>query len=260
MALEVFNRKEIKYRLTADLLEKMQGLLSEYMEQDAYNVDGKLYTITNIYYDTEDDALIRHSLSKPVYKEKLRLRAYGVPENTDKKIYVEIKKKYNGIVGKRRTSMPLSEAYKFTDSGTPPTLQDGMNRQVLKEIEYMLEVYSLMPKVYIAYDRLAYYGKDDGDLRVSFDFNIRTRRSDLFLEFGDDGEVLLPEDVCIMEVKASKKLPKWLTGFFAEHSIFPQSFSKYGTEYKKYLATPKKAMIIELPDLSIATKPIAKCS
>lgn len=230
MAIEVFNRHEQKYLLDEDTFQKVIEVMDEYMMPDKYNVNHKPYTISNIYFDTEDDYLIRTSLSKPNYKEKLRLRSYGVPSN-DSKVFLEIKKKFNDIVNKRRTVLKLSEAYNFISSGKPPELKEYMNTQVLKEIEYFLQVYRLKPKVYLAYDRIAYFEKYNNDLRISFDKNIRTRRYDVALEDGDYGEALLPDGVYLMEVKTSKAMPLWLTDMLAKYDIKRRSFSKYGTEF-----------------------------
>ena len=201
------------------------------MELDSHNKDHKLYTISNLYYDTDDDYLIRKSLSKPVYKEKLRLRSYGVP-NENSKVFLEIKKKFNGIVNKRRTTLELNEAYDFVKSGEEPVVKDYMNRQVLDEIAYFLKMYDLKPKLYLAYDRIAYFEKGNPDLRISFDCNIRSRREDVELENGDYGKLLLSRDTYLMEIKTSLAKPLWLTEAIAKLNLKRKSFSKYGTEFK----------------------------
>ncbi len=234
MAIEVFNRHEQKYLLDTDTFNKVLTVMDSYMRLDKYNADHKPYTISNIYFDTDDNYLIRTSLSKPRYKEKLRLRAYGVP-NADSKVFLEIKKKFRGIVNKRRTVLKLSEAYDFVSSGKAPVPEEYMNTQVLKEIEYFLKFYPLKPKVYLAYDRIAYYEKGNMDLRISFDCNIRTRRYDVALEKGDYGEMLLPDGVYLMEIKTSRAMPLWLTEMLAKYDIKRRSFSKYGTEFNQYL-------------------------
>ena len=187
MAIEIFNRYEHKYKLDTKTFNKVLEIMDEHMELDSHCGEHSLYTIANIYYDTKDNSLIRESLSKPAYKEKLRLRSYGVPD-MDSKVFLEIKKKYRGLVNKRRTTLELGEAYDFIETGVKPELKDYMNGQVLNELEYCLNLYDLEPKVYIAYDRLAYFEKGNDDLRISFDTNIRTRRSDLLLESGDHGK------------------------------------------------------------------------
>jgi len=233
VAIEVFNRYEIKFMMDSDTCQKVQQQLVEYMELDEYCKNNPFYTICNIYYDTDDNHLIRHSLSKPKYKEKLRLRGYGVPKLEDK-VYLEIKKKVNKLVNKRRTKLVLGEAYGFANTGVKPELKNYMNKQVIKEIDYIIKLYNPKPKLYLAYDRRAYFGINNRDLRVTFDTNIRSRREDLRLEAGDYGEKLLPDDdLWLMEVKAEKTIPIWLARLLSEYKLFKTSFSKYGTEYKK---------------------------
>lgn len=240
MAIEVFNRYEHKYMLDREMFLKVRTVMDEHMDLDSHSKDYEPYTIANIYYDTADDYLIRRSLSKPVYKEKLRLRSYGVPKRTEK-VFLEIKKKFNGIVNKRRTSLLLYEAYDFLGSGTPPEPKPYMNAQVLKELTYFMKLYDLEPKLYLAYDRIAYFEKNNADLRISFDMNIRSRRYDLQLEKGDFGETLLPEETYLMEIKTSLAKPLWLTNMLTELSIRRCNFSKYGTEFKQYInAAPQE--------------------
>lgn len=193
------------------------------MELDEYNKIHEFYTISNIYYDTEDDYLIRSSLAKPEYKEKLRLRAYGVPQSNEK-VFLEIKKKFKGLVNKRRTSLRLEEAYDFAGSGIKPELKKYMNKQVLNEIEYMLKMYKLEPKLYLAYDRKAMFCKKNHDLRITFDKNIRTRRYDLELESGSYGEPLLEDGKWLMEVKAENTMPIWLSSCSQNIVFIAQAF------------------------------------
>lgn len=232
MSIEVFNRYEKKFLLDEAAYQSIRSQLPEHMELDEYNKTHEFYTISNIYYDTRDDYLIRNSLAKPKYKEKLRLRAYGVPEDNGK-VFLEIKKKFNGLVNKRRTTLRLEEAYDFLSSGIKPELKQYMNKQVLNEIEYMLKIYKLEPKLYLAYDRKAMFGRENHDLRITFDKNIRTRRFDLRLENGSYGEILMEEGQWLMEVKAENSIPLWLSKLLSEYRVYCTSFSKYGTEYQR---------------------------
>lgn len=238
MAIEVFNRYENKYLFDHASYQKLYNELLEYMEPDAHNKQQDFYSITNLYYDTENDSLIRNSLAKPKYKEKLRLRAYGIP-NEDTKVYLEIKKKVFGLVNKRRTSLKLKEAYDFVATGVEPELKNYMNKQVIEEIKYFLSRYDLMPKVYLSYDRRAMFCKNNRDLRITFDTNIRSRRYDLKMEQGTYGEPLLEPDQWLMEVKAEKTIPLWLARMLSEHQMYRTSFSKYGNEYKKMIKNRK---------------------
>lgn len=230
MSIEVFNRYEHKYLLDKETYEKMLNIMDTHMVLDSHNLNHHTYTIANIYFDTKDDYLIRHSLEKPQYKEKLRMRAYGVPGEKSK-VFLEIKKKYHGIVNKRRTTLGLDEAYRLVESGEMPQVKDYMNEQVLHEIVYFLHHYKLEPKVYLAYNRIAYFEKDNPDLRVSFDTNIRTRRYDVHLEDGDYGEQLLDDNIYLMEIKTARAIPLWLAHTLTELNIHRCSFSKYGTEF-----------------------------
>ena len=236
MAIEIFNRFENKYMLDTGTFEKLEKSLWEYMCLDSYNKDHETYRITNLYYDTPDSHLIRTSLQKPKYKEKLRLRAYGTP-TIEEKVYVEIKKKVVGRVNKRRSALLLKEAYDFLHSGTLPEERPDQNQQVLHEIGYLLNTHPLKPSLYLSYDRRAFFGVRDKGLRISFDCNIRTRRHDLTLEAGDQGTPLLGNDCWLMEIKVTDSIPIWLCQLLSEHKIYPTSFSKYGAEYRKSLKT-----------------------
>lgn len=246
MAIEVFNRYEKKFLMDADTMKNIVAGISEHMEPDAFNRNGSCYAITNLYYDTEDSQLIRTSLMKPKYKEKLRLRGYGVP-GIDDKVYLEIKKKFSGLVNKRRSTLRLEEAYRFARTGIIPEEKPYQNRQVLREIAYMLSQHDLKPMLYLAYDRMAWFDRSDRNLRISFDTNIRSRRTDLRLEAGDWGDPLLEKDVWLMEIKVASAMPVWLTRILSEYEVHASSFSKYGTEYNQMLrsrGTERKTIYI----------------
>lgn len=232
MPIEVFFRYEKKYRMSEDTCRRVQALLSEYMEPDIFNRDSETYLIRNVYYDTADSALIRRSLEKPFYKEKLRLRAYGTPE-PDGMVYAEIKKKFNGIVSKRRSALTRWEACGFFASGELPQPQLHMNMQVLREVQAVLRRQPLQPMLYLSYRRRAYCGIEDPRLRISFDSHILSRRTDLDLSAGDYGAPLLPAGQYIMEIKTPESMPLWLTHLLAQEQIYPCSLSKYGMEAKR---------------------------
>lgn len=239
MAIETFNRYENKYLLNQDSYEKFYHDLLAYMEVDEHNKLHGYYTITNIYFDTAEDSIIRNSLSKPKYKEKLRLRAYGVPQGEDM-VYLEMKKKVFGLVNKRRTALKLSEAYEFVCDGIEPEFKKYMNKQVIQEIKYFLSRYELKPKLYLSYDRKALFSKESRDLRITFDTNILTRRVDVKLESGNYGQLLLAPNQYLMEIKAEKTIPFWLSKLLSEHKLYRTSFSKYGNEFKNYVKNNKQ--------------------
>lgn len=234
MAIEVFSRFERKYLLDNDTYLRILDGISEYMNPDKYCKDGRFYNIANIYYDTENDYLIRKSLEKPVYKEKLRLRSYGVPDISDV-VFMEIKKKYKGKVYKRRTRIKLSDAYELVDKGIRPGKEDYINDQILNEIDYFIKYYKVLPKVYLTYDRMAFFAKNDKNFRVTFDTNIKARREDVGLEKGNQGELVIGNKYWLMEVKSPFTVPGWFTDILNDEKIYPVSFSKYGTEYKNYI-------------------------
>lgn len=219
----VFKRYEKKYLLTASQYWMFRELVDEYMQVDEYGES----TICNIYYDTPNYDLIRASIEKPVYKEKLRLRSYGIP-GPDDLVFLEMKKKYKGIVYKRRIILPLEEARQCLQQGAV----DEEKGQVAKEINYFLKRYPLIPRVYLAYDRIAMFGVEDSDLRMTFDFKIRSREDKLDLAMGDTGKLLFREGEVILEVKVKDVYPMWLIQGLEKLSIYPRSFSKYGSVYK----------------------------
>ena len=233
MAIEVFNRYEIKYLLDTETYEKVTEAVLKHMRPDKYCRNGAYYSICNIYYDTQTDEIIRKSISKPIYKEKLRLRSYGKPDGSSE-AFVEIKKKFKKTVNKRRTTMTLDEAVAYLDKDIRPE-GDNLNKQVLAEIDYFKQFYQVMPKVYISYDRRAYFGIDDDSFRITFDNNIQARREDLDLTKGAYGKQLLPPGKWLMEAKISGGTPYWFTKLLSELKLYPVSFSKYGTEYRMHL-------------------------
>lgn len=231
-AIEVFSRVEHKYIIDSATYKNIRNQLKDYMYEDGFSEDGGFYTICNIYYDTETDELIRKSLEKPVYKEKLRLRSYGRAE-PDTNVFLEIKKKFKGVVNKRRTALKLYEAYEFAETYIQPEYKSYMNKQVLNELEYFMNYYRTVPKVFLAYDRAALFCKDNPELRITFDTNIRSRRDNLRLDASDDGEPLMDKDKWLMEIKVINAYPIWLVDILNSNGLFKTSFSKYGTEYTK---------------------------
>jgi len=224
MSQSVFNRYEKKYMMPGAVYAALWDRLMEHMVVDQYG----LSTICNIYYDTPDDLLIRRSIEHPKYKEKLRLRSYGVP-GKNSMVFLEIKKKYDRIVNKRRIELPLASAYDYLDRGIRPDHEC----QILREIDFFLQRYPLQPRLYLAYDRVALYGKEDPEFRITFDSRIRFRRTNVALELGDFGTLLLQESWYLMESKIRSAAPKWFSDLLTEHRIYATSFSKYGNIFKK---------------------------
>ncbi len=227
MTQEVFKRYEKKYRLSLEQYQELISRIITRLQPDQY---GK-YSICNIYFDSRDYRMIRTSLEKPVYKEKIRLRGYGQPGPEDQ-VFLELKKKFDGVVYKRRIPMSLSEARKYLYYGIRPR----QHSQVLDEIDYAVDFYQARPAVYLSYDRIAFSGKEDPELRVTFDMNIRARDYSLELDKGAFGVPLLGKRELLMEVKIPGAMPLWMSQALAELAIYPVSYSKYGTFYQEYIA------------------------
>ena len=246
----VFKRKEIKYLLSSEERNALLPILEAHMEPDAFAHS----SISNLYYDTPDFRMVRRSLEKPMYKEKLRLRSYGTPENTST-VFPEIKKKAMGIVYKRRISLPYQEAVSFlsgqqiasTDMCNGTTQQvtstdtcDGTTQQILHELDWMLASYeNLAPRVFLSYERDSYKGGSDPSLRLTLDQDILFRTDRLDLREGAFGEAILLPDQTLMEVKISNAAPLWLAQALSEIGIFPVSFSKYGRAYERICRDPR---------------------
>ncbi len=236
---DVFERHEKKYLLDARQRAFIEAELIKRMTPDAHGES----TIRNLYYDTPDYRLIRKSLDKPVYKEKLRVRSYRKVTGEDK-VFVELKKKYKGIVYKRRIALPEQTAMKFL-AGEPLELKKA-GTQILKEIDYFCRVYGRPePKVFISYDRIAYFGIHDSSLRISFDRNICWRTTELSLGSEPGGRPIMEEGQSLMEIKAGGSMPIWLVELLNRGKILPVSFSKYGKAYQTMLAEGSVTFIPE---------------
>lgn len=224
----IFKRYELKYMLTAEQKEKVLAAMAPYMKLDKY---GRT-TIRNIYYDTDTYLLVRRSIGKPVYKEKLRIRSYSRAE-PDSSVFVELKKKYKHVVYKRRISLPEKEAMEWAAG------QSGCHKhtQISEEIGYFLEYYrTLRPAAFLSYEREAFYAKDGSDFRVTFDDTILCRLEDLSLQSEVYGKPILPEGKVLMEIKCSGGIPLWMTHVLTEEHIYKTSFSKYGTAYQTMIS------------------------
>lgn len=224
----VFERYEKKYVITTTQKEKLFSLIGEYITPDEYGES----TVCNLYFDTPDYRLIRNSIEQPVFKEKLRLRSYGIPDENSN-VFVELKKKYKGVVYKRRVSMTYAQAVDFL-------CRHNFSRssgQVNGEIAYFMGLYrGIRPTISIFCDRTAFFSKDDREMRITFDKKIRFRTKMLDLSLGDDGVQILDDDLIVMEIKSLGAIPLWLSKALDELEIYPRSFSKYGKAYEMMFA------------------------
>lgn len=223
----IFKRYEMKYLLSRRQKELLVQYMEPYMALDQYGHS----VIRNIYYDTDTYRLVRRSLEKPVYKEKLRVRSYARTQKEDP-VFVELKKKYESIVYKRRIVLPGQQAQDWLarERECPCRTQIG------EEIDYFLSYYgTLHPAVFLSYEREAFYPLKGGDFRVTFDENILCRQEELSLGADPWGKPLLSEDQILMEIKTPGGIPLWMTHFLTEQRIVRATFSKYGTAYQNMI-------------------------
>ena len=223
----VFKRYELKYLLTKEQKKRILIKTAPHMSIDQY---GRT-EIRNIYFDTDNYRLVRRSIERPAYKEKLRIRSYRRAE-PDSTVFVELKKKYNNIVYKRRLPLTETDALKWL-LGEENCREDT---QISKEIDYFLKYYNFpRPSAFLSYEREAYFSDSDLNFRVTFDENILCRLENLSLESEIYGEPLLPENTVLMEIKCSGGIPMWMTRVLSEERIYKTSFSKYGEAYRKII-------------------------
>lgn len=256
MAINTFARKEIKFLLDMEQYHGLMEVIGEYMNPDKYCVGGKEYGIYNIYYDTPDDFLIRESLAKPYYKEKIRLRSYYSPAEPDSLVFLEIKKKIGGIVTKRRVSMTLAESEEYFLTRKKPHSDKYIINQVFTELDAFLDHYPVVPKQYISYQREAFFGKDNNDFRLTFDRKLTERRYDLSLDCRSYGNYLVEQDQRLMEVKVSDSMPEWLVRKLSELKIYKTSFSKYGRAYTDFVKEQAAKSHIQISGISMINNKI----
>ncbi|MBQ7347501.1 MAG: polyphosphate polymerase domain-containing protein [Clostridia bacterium] len=220
----IFQRYELKYMLSREQKERILAAMAPYMALDHY---GRT-TIRNIYFDTDSYRLIRRSIEKPIYKEKLRIRSY-YRADPDSTVFVELKKKYESVVYKRRLALPESEAVEWVCGEH----HCHTHTQISDEIDYFIKYYGgLKPAAFLTYEREAYYERGGGDLRVTFDDNILCRTEKISLEAEPWGAPLLADGYVLMEIKCAGGIPLWLTRVLSREQIYKTSFSKYGTAYQ----------------------------
>lgn len=222
-----FRRIEKKYIINHAQYKALIELLMGYFHKDEHGFT----RIFNIYFDNDANELINTSVQKPVYKEKLRLRSYHTPDKVQD-AFLEIKKKFKGVVYKRRITVPYKDIESFLATNT---LQNNETPHTYKEINYMLKHYSLYPKVLISYLREAYFSNTDPSLRITFDHDIKSRYSDLTLAESELDLPLLDDDTYIMEIKVAGAVPMFLSNILAQQKIYPSSFSKYGNIHKQHI-------------------------
>ncbi|MDL2254533.1 polyphosphate polymerase domain-containing protein [Ruminococcaceae bacterium OttesenSCG-928-I18] len=228
----IFRRHEYKYLLESPQFDPLYARLQDHLSPDQYG----RHTICTLYYDNEHDECANKQGSKTFFREKLRQRSYGVPAKEDI-VYLELKKKLDGVTYKRRAALPLPLAQDYLARGILP--QDA--GQVLGEIDWFVKRVHPLPKTVICYDRIALQDKEDPNLRITFDENIRFRCGELDLTRGDHGRLLCAPGQVLMEIKITGPLPLWLARLLSQREVYPSSFSKFRAAYESaaILATAK---------------------
>lgn len=219
----IFQRYEFKYLMDLRQLQAVLTAMAPYMVPDEYSHS----SIRNLYLDTPDFRLIRRSLERPIYKEKLRVRSYGRTGEQDP-VFVELKKKYLSVVYKRRIPIPQEQALACIDGRQP-----WPDSQIGAELAYTMDFYkALRPAVFLSYERDSFRGVEDEEFRVTFDSQIRYRQEELTLDSDTWGTPILPSGQVLMELKVAGGLPLWMAHVLSEQRIFKTSFSKYGAAYQ----------------------------
>lgn len=228
--IQSFKRKETKYLLTSQQAEAFISSVGGLLIPDKYGE----YTICNLYLDTADYYFIEHSLDRPAYKEKLRVRSYGTASD-ESTVFFEIKKKYRGVVYKRRITLPFNQAENYMLSGEKPSCLEGYSaNQIFSEIDYLMQKHKPFPRLYLAYDRKAFTVANHPSLRITFDSNIRSRSGNLTLKSDENTSLLntgIP-DYKLMEIKSDGAIPIEISAVLSRLKIYPVSFSKYGRIYQ----------------------------
>jgi len=222
--MNTFKRYEYKFILTDAQHISILKIIEQNISEDAYSN----YLVQNIFFDTSDWSVIRASIERPVYKEKLRLRCYGIPD-VKSTMFLELKKKYEGIVYKRRICLPMQNFMSLPAR----EIAAAHHSQIGRELDYYLKTHPVYERAHISYKRAAYAG--ESGLRITFDTDIRFRTDELDYEHPKGGQEILPEKLVLMEIKTPTGMPVWLTKSMSEQKIFPISFSKYGVGYKKFV-------------------------
>ena len=229
----IFKRYEKKYLLNKTEYEKLMSLIRDKLVPDEHGEN----TLCSLYLDTPDFLLIRNSIEAVSYKEKLRLRSYGVP-GQEKTLFFEIKKKYKRVVYKRRVSMTPAMAAEYIESGVMP-----FDSQIMREIDYLMKFYRQpKPNVCILCERGAFFAEESAEVRLTFDKNLRYRYGFPTADNIGEGYPILDNDKYILEIKTPGAMPLWLARALSECKIYPRSFSKYAHAYYDIMEREKNRL------------------
>lgn len=235
----IFVRHEKKFLINQEQMNLILDKFGSDLVLDEFCQDEGFSYINNIYFDTPGNDVIRESVSRPIYKEKLRLRSYSILKSDEENAYLEIKKKYDGIGNKRRIKLKYKDAMDFVLNKTLPSFDDYVSKEIALEINEFLKRNEVIPAIFISSKRKAFYGKDDKDFRLTFDFDVKYRRDNVSLLDGY-GTNFLENGQIIMEVKFKDSIPFDFIEFLSNLGIYKTRFSKYGKIYEKELKNKYK--------------------
>ncbi|WP_223701248.1 polyphosphate polymerase domain-containing protein [Sutcliffiella deserti] len=229
MAKEIFTRYELKYLIPNEVYLKLAEAILPYTRFDSFGEEGK-YNIVSLYFDSPNNDIYYETRNKLFFRQKLRLRVYDKVTRTDSAFF-EIKQKYKNVVNKRRTKISLQDAYRYLDQegSSLPTNLAISNPQIMNEVHSFRNLYKLKPEVVVSYDRQAFQGIYDDDLRITFDFNLTCRSQDLHIENGSYGTHFVEPGLVILEVKVTHSVPLWLSRLLSDLECPRKSVSKFCT-------------------------------
>ena len=232
MAIEIFSRREQKYLITKQQYEMVVEQMSPYMRFDKFGDNGR-YTVTSLYFDNEDKDIYFETKNKLNFRQKLRLRIYDETD-LDGTAFLEVKQKYNNVVNKRRTAIPLIDAYLYINKPCENLEENyrASNYQIFREIDHFRKLYRLEPEMVVSYDRHAFHCITDPDLRITFDENLRCRNTDLNIDYGPYGEHFIDPNLVVLEVKVTHSVPLWLARILQNLNCEQKSPSKYCTSFE----------------------------
>ena len=218
----IFERVESKYILTGKQYEALMEKIHDRIQPDMYPHSN----ISSVYFDTDDYQLVRGALAGNEYREKLRLRSYGLKDDNSE-VFLELKKKYLGVTYKRRQALSYRDAMNYLLFGNKTC-----SSQIMKEIDYLFSKHEdLKPKALIRYQRDCFVSSRDPSVRITFDYDISYSLKNLLLKNNEPEEKLTDADTIIMEIKCLNSMELWLASRLDELSIYPGNFSKYGQIY-----------------------------
>ncbi|MDR1117186.1 MAG: polyphosphate polymerase domain-containing protein [Oscillospiraceae bacterium] len=225
-----FNIYEKKFIISTGDANRLLNRVSDRFETDRKINDEGCYRIASIYFDTMGNDMVRHSIQKPKFNELVTLRSYVDGPYRDTVIW-EIKKRYYGLVDIRTARMKLNEAAGYMESEILPEYMTEEDREVMRGIDLMRKQHDLKPELFVSFDRESFVGKEIPGMRLTFDFNLASRRYDIDFAHGNAGEELLDEDLCIMQIKSKDSIPEWMLQTLSDLRIYSAGFSKFGVEY-----------------------------